>query len=65
MSPPAVRHGVGYPGGHPPPLPARGPEAVELTLWTTALAPSVAYVTRIRRVAGVTSIVVLVLVRLS
>ncbi len=45
------RHGQGYPGGRPPRLPPRARSGIEVTLWTTALAPDFAYVTRIRRAA--------------
>jgi hypothetical protein len=41
------RHGAGYPGGRPPPLPTRPPAGVGFELWTTALAPGAAYVTRV------------------
>ena len=43
------RHGAGYPGHRPPRLPERAPAGVDLELWTTALAPDAAYVTRFRR----------------
>jgi hypothetical protein len=49
------RHSAGYPGGHPPPLPARPRPGITDTLWTTALAPHFAYVTRIRRRDGTTT----------
>jgi hypothetical protein len=49
------RHRAGYPGGRPPKLPARAPAGVDLTLWTTALAPDAAYVTSIRRTAAATT----------
>jgi hypothetical protein len=57
------RHGAGYPGGRAPRLPARAPEGVELTLWTTALAPDAAYVTSIRRTARGTATQILTLAR--
>lgn len=43
------RHSAGYPGHRPPRLPARAPYGVDLELWTTALGPDTAYVTRLRR----------------
>lgn len=49
------RHGAGYPRGRAPRLPARAPEGVDLTLWTTALAPAAAYVTSIRRTSAGTA----------
>jgi hypothetical protein len=49
------RHGAGYPGGRPPRLPPRAPAGVDLTVWTTALAPGLAYVTTIRRTARSTT----------
>jgi hypothetical protein len=57
------RHGAGYPGRRPPPLPPRAPAGVDLTLWTTALAPSTAYVTSIRRTAAGTTTQILALTR--
>ncbi|MGI9100005.1 MAG: hypothetical protein ACR2H2_16185 [Solirubrobacteraceae bacterium] len=57
------RHGAGYPGGRPPRLPERAPAGVDLQLWTTALAPDAAYVTRIVRSAGGTATEVLALGR--
>jgi hypothetical protein len=57
------RHGAGYPGGRPPPLPPRAPAGVELTLWTTALAADAAYVTRIVRTSRGTTTEVLTLAR--
>ena len=57
------RHGAGYPGGRPPALPPRAPAGVDLTLWTTALGPSTAYVTSIRRTAQATRIQILALAR--
>ncbi|HEV2785914.1 MAG TPA: hypothetical protein VGV67_05970, partial [Solirubrobacteraceae bacterium] len=53
------RHNEGYPGRRAPRLPERAPPGVTVTLWSTALAPGVAYVTRIRRtVAGTSSVIV-------
>ncbi len=49
------RHGAGYPGGQAPKFPERAPEGVAVTLWSTALAPGAAYVTRQRRSAEGTS----------
>lgn len=43
------RHGAGYPGGRAPKFPKRPPESVNITLWSTALAPSSAYVARLQR----------------
>jgi hypothetical protein len=43
------RHAAGYPGGRPPQLPERAPKGVAVTLWSTALAPGGAYVSRLRR----------------
>ena len=43
------RHARGYPGGRPPRLLPRARKGIEITLWTTALAPDSAYVTRIRQ----------------
>jgi hypothetical protein len=45
------RHAAGYPGGKPPKFPERAPEGVAETLWSTALAPHAAYVSRQRRTA--------------
>ena len=42
-------------GGKPPPLAPRPPAGVIDTLWTTALGPSAAYVTRLRKRSGVTT----------
>ena len=53
------RHSAGYKGGKPPPLAPRPPAGVVDTLWTTALGPTVAYVTRLRKKSGVTSATVL------
>ena len=47
------RHRSGYPGRKPPRLAPRPPAGVSTTLWTTALAPGAAYVTRLRHRAGV------------
>ena len=49
------RHSAGYKGGKPPPLAPRPPAGVVDTLWTTALGPSAAYVTRLRKKSGVTT----------
>jgi hypothetical protein len=57
------RHGEGYPRGRPPKLPARAPVGVAVTLWSTALAPGAAYVSRIRRTASGTSNVTVRLAR--
>ncbi len=43
------RHGAGYPRGKAPKLPERAPEGVQLTLWSTALAPGGSYVSRLVR----------------
>ncbi|MDP2711544.1 MAG: hypothetical protein Q8O56_10020 [Solirubrobacteraceae bacterium] len=45
------RHGAGYPGGRPPRLPRRAPTGGAVTLWSTALAPGGAYVSRLRQTA--------------
>jgi hypothetical protein len=45
------RHRAGY-GGNRPPLPPRAPRGVVATLWTTALVPGTAYVTRLRAIKG-------------
>ncbi len=57
------RHGAGYPRGRAPRLPERGPEGVDVTLWTTALAPGAAYVTSIRRTAQGTATRIITLPR--
>ena len=57
------RHDEGYPRGRAPRLPARAPQGVTITLWSTALAPDAAYVSRIRRTAAGTSNVILRLLR--
>ena len=58
------RHHEGYPGGRAPRLPERAPPGVTVTLWSTALAPGAAYVSRIRRTAaGTASNVILRLTR--
>ena len=49
------RHSAGYKGGKPPPLAPRPPAGVVDTLWTTALGPGAAYVTRLRKKSGVTT----------
>jgi hypothetical protein len=43
------RHRAGYHGRRPP-LPPRAPRGVVATLWTTALVPGTAYVTRLRAI---------------
>jgi hypothetical protein len=53
------RHKAGYKGGKPPPLAPRPPKGVVDTLWTTALGPSAAFVTRIRKRSGATTATVL------
>jgi hypothetical protein len=45
------RHRAGYRGQRPP-LPPRAPRGVVATLWTTALVPGTAYVTRLRAIKG-------------
>jgi hypothetical protein len=45
------RHREGYRGRRAP-LPPRAPRGVVATLWTTALAPGAAYVTRLRAING-------------
>jgi hypothetical protein len=45
-------HHAGYPHGKRPKPPPRPPAGVTDTLWTTALGPTTAYVTRIRKRAG-------------
>jgi len=57
------RHGAGYLGGKPPKFPERAPEGVAVTLWSTALAPGAAYVSRLRRTADGTSNTILRLAR--
>lgn len=57
------RHNEGYPGHRPPRLPARAPRGAAVTLWSTALAPDAAYVSRMRRTAAGTATVVLRLAR--
>jgi len=57
------RHGAGYPGGKPPKFPERAPEGVAVTLWSTALAPGAAYVSRLRRTTDGTSNTILRLAR--
>ena len=46
------RHRAGYKGGKPPKLAPRPPAGVSTTLWTTALGPGAAYVTRLRHRTG-------------
>jgi hypothetical protein len=43
------RHGAGYPGHRPPPLPKRAPAGIEVVLWSTALDASHLYVSRTTR----------------
>jgi hypothetical protein len=50
-----ARHRVGYPGRRPPPLAPRPAAGITSTLWTTALGPREAYVTRLRRHRGSTA----------
>ena len=57
------RHAEGYRGGRPPKLPERAPDGVTVTLWSTALAPDAAYVSRIRRTASGTSTAIVRLAR--
>ena len=57
------RHGAGYPRGKAPRLPERAPEGVTVTLWSTALAPAGAFVSRQRRTAAGTSNTILRLPR--
>lgn len=57
------RHGAGYPHGRAPALAQRAPPGTSSTLWSTALAPDLAYVSRMRRSAGATTNVVLALTR--
>jgi hypothetical protein len=53
------RHAAGYPHGKPPKLYPRPPAGVIDTLWTTALSPTTAYVTRLRERNGATSATIL------
>jgi hypothetical protein len=46
------RHRQGYPGRRHPPLPPRSAPGVVATLWSTALMPGAAFVTRLRVVRG-------------
>ena len=57
------RHHEGYPGGRAPKLPERAPPGVTVTLWSTALAPGAAYVSRIRRTSAGTSNTIMRLTR--
>ena len=57
------RHGAGYPGGRPPKRPERPQQGTATTLWSTALAPGVAYVTRIKTTPQGTTSVILRLAR--
>ena len=49
------RHRAGYPGGRPPRLAPRPPAGISYTLWSTALGPQAAYVTRLRHRGGTTT----------
>jgi hypothetical protein len=53
------RHSAGYKRRKPPPLAPRPPAGVVDTLWTTALGPSAAYVTRLRKRNGATTATIL------
>lgn len=57
------RHTEGYPKRRAPRLPERAPAGATVTLWTTALAPDAAYVSRIRRTAPGTSSAIVRLAR--
>ncbi len=57
------RHVEGYPGRRAPRLPERAPAGVTVTLWSTALAPGAAYVSRMRRTASGSSNVIVQLAR--
>jgi len=57
------RHRAGYRGGRPPRLAPRPPAGTTDTLWSTALGPETAYVTRLRRRAGSTAATVLAVPR--
>jgi hypothetical protein len=57
------RHSEGYPGGRAPKLPPRAPAGVAVTLWSTALAPGAAYVSRMRRTRDGTATVIMRLAR--
>jgi hypothetical protein len=57
------RHVAGYPGGKPPKLAPRPPAGVVDTLWTTALGPETAFVTRLRKKSGATTATVLAVPR--
>ncbi len=57
------RHGAGYPGGKAPKLPERAPLGVSEMLWSTALAPGAAYVSRLRRAPDGTTNTILRLAR--
>ena len=50
-----ARHRVGYPGNRPPRLAPRPRAGITDTLWTTALGPREAYVTRLRLRRGATT----------
>ena len=49
------RHRSGYPGRRPPPLAPRPPAGISYTLWSTALGPQAAFVTRLRHRGGTTT----------
>ena len=49
------RHGAGYPRGRPPRLYERPRAGETLTLWSTSLSPTVAYVTRLKATGGGTA----------
>jgi hypothetical protein len=53
------RHAAGYPNGKPPKLYPRPPAGIIDTLWTTALSPTTAYVTRVRERNGTTTATIL------
>lgn len=57
------RHGAGYRGGKAPRLAERAPQGASVTLWSTALAPGAAYVSRMRRDKAGTSNAILRLAR--
>lgn len=57
------RHNEGYPGRRAPRLPERAPAGVTVTLWSTALGPDAAYVSRMRGTASGTSNVIVRLAR--
>ena len=57
------RHREGYPRNRAPRSPPRAPAGAEVTLWSTALAPGAAYVSRMRRTERGTSSVILRIAR--